>query len=59
MPPITDKHSKPKLTCDPMFHRYYSLEPLATENGNKILIVSICSNCGDAIEYRTSIDSPQ
>jgi hypothetical protein len=41
--------------CESTYHRYYSLEPQATEDGSQILIISICSNCGDPIEYRTSI----
>jgi len=41
--------------CDDTFHRYYSLDPQSMEDGSKILVISICSNCGDAIEYRTSI----
>lgn len=51
MYPITDSKKK----CEPTYHRYYSLEPQATEDGSQILIISICSNCGDPIEYRTSI----
>lgn len=48
-----DKVQKKK--CDDTFHRYYSLDIQAMEDGSRILVISICSNCGDAIEYRTSI----
>jgi hypothetical protein len=41
--------------CDPTYHRFYSLDPQAMEDGSKILVISICANCGKAIEYRTSI----
>jgi len=44
-----------RTECDPIFHRFYSLEPQATEDGSKILVISICANCGKAIEYRTAI----
>lgn len=45
--------------CEATFHRFYSLDPQATEDGSKILVISICSNCGKAIEYRTSIKKPE
>lgn len=41
--------------CEATCHRYYSLEPQAMEDGSEILVISVCSNCGDVIEYRTSI----
>lgn len=44
-----------KQKCDPTFHRYYSLDPQATETGSHILVISICSNCGEVLEHRTSI----
>lgn len=44
-----------KDKCQPTFHRYYSLEPQAMEDGSRILVISVCSNCGEVLEYRTSI----
>jgi hypothetical protein len=44
--------------CQPGYHRFYSLEPQSYEDGSMILVISVCSNCGKAIEYRTSIKGP-
>ena len=41
--------------CQPGYHRYYSLEPIGNENTGEVLIVSICSQCGHALEYRTKV----
>jgi hypothetical protein len=39
--------------CEPGFHRFYSLEPIGDETSHEILVISICSNCGFPLEYRT------
>lgn len=44
-----------KEVCRSTYHRYYSLEPQAMDDGSRILVISICSNCGDVLEHRTSI----
>lgn len=41
--------------CEGTFHRYYSLDPCGVENTGEILVISICSNCGDVREYRTHV----
>lgn len=41
--------------CDDCCHRYYSLEPQAMEDGSRILVISVCANCGHVLEHRTSI----
>jgi hypothetical protein len=44
-----------RAKCEETFHRYYSLNPQAMEDGSKILVISVCANCGDVLEHRTSI----
>ncbi len=44
-----------KKKCDPTFHRYYSLDPMGVESTGAVLVISICSNCGDVLEHRTQI----
>jgi hypothetical protein len=46
---------KKEEKCQSTYHRYYSLEPQAYEDGSMILVISVCSNCGDVREHRTSI----
>jgi len=41
--------------CEPTYHRYYSLDPQGVETTGEILIISVCSNCGDVQEYRTYV----
>jgi len=49
------KMEKKEEKCQSTYHRYYSLEPQAYEDGSMILVISVCSNCGDVREHRTSI----
>lgn len=41
--------------CEDTSHRYYSLDPVGVENTGEVLVISICANCGDPIEYRTQV----
>lgn len=52
---IMDNKVNDRAKCEPTYHRYYSLDPFAVEATKEILIVSVCANCGHAIEYRTTI----
>lgn len=36
-----------KKKCDETFHRYYSLDPIQVESRGKVVVISVCSNCGD------------
>ena len=44
-----------KKKCEATYHRYYSLDPIGVEDTGEIVVVSICANCGDPIEYRTKV----
>jgi hypothetical protein len=49
------KERETKKVCQDTYHRYYSLDPQAYDDGSMILVISVCSNCGDVLEHRTSI----
>ena len=41
--------------CQSTYHRYYSLDPLGVDTTGEVLVISVCSNCGDVLEYRTKV----
>lgn len=43
--------------CEPIYHRFYSLEPIGDEETGTVLVISVCSNCSKVNEYRTNIKS--
>lgn len=43
--------------CEPLYHRFFAMEPMIEENTGKVTIVLVCTNCGKPIRYDFNVNN--